>query len=94
MTVLIVQWTIYTIITSGLEECILVTYERSSATLRDDRRIQKSFFFFFSDSSVSHPFGVTEVGHTWLKGMVSSFSPWDVFGYKWKTCSDVELSEV
>lgn len=93
MTVLIVQWTIYTIITSGLDECILVTYERSSATPRDDRRIQKSIFFF-PDSSVSHPYGVTEVGHTWLKGMVSSFSPWDVFGCKWKTCSDFELAEV
>lgn len=92
MTVLIVHWTIYTIITSGLDECILVTYERSSATPRDDRRIQKSIFF--SDSSVSHPFGVTEVGHMWLKGMVSSFSPWDVLGYKWKPCSDFEPAEV
>ena len=50
--------------------------------------------FFFSDSSVSHPFGVTEVGHMWLKGMVSSFSPWDVLGYKWKSCSDFEPAEV
>ena len=73
MTVLIVQWTIYTIITSILDECILVTYERFSALQEMIGEYRRAFFF--PDSSVSHPFGVTELGHMWLNGMVSSFSP-------------------